>query len=110
MSQRFFIVVLPLVAGLGLISIAVLNLAFPGGTFILVWMGSFLVLYGLSFLVGSRVAMSLSGVILVAGSLGDMTLLGGMNPVDWIITNYMVFVHTVLGVAMGNFVRAQKKP
>ena len=74
------------------------------------WMGSFLVLYGLSFLVGSRVAMSLSGVILVAGSLGDMTLLGGMNPVDWIITNYMVFVHTVLGVAMGNFVRAQKKP
>ncbi len=104
MSPRMLVAGLPLAAGSALISIAVLNLAFPGGAFIMEWMGSFLVLYGLSFVLGSRVAMSLSGVILVAGSLGDMTLIGGLNPIEWIITNYMVFIHATLGVLFGHMI------
>ncbi len=105
MSPRMLVAGLPLAAGSALISIAVLNLAFPGGVFIMEWMGSFLVLYGLSYLTGSRVALSLSGVILVAGSLGDMTLLEGLNPTEWIITNYMVFIHAALGSFAGMAVR-----
>ncbi len=110
MSAKRFIAGLPLVGGSALISIAVLDLAFPGGAFILEWIGSFLVLYGVSYLAGSRVALSVSGAILVAGSLGDMTLFGGLNPVDWVITNYMVFIHAALGSFLGNLVRAQCRP
>ncbi len=105
MSSRSLIAGLPLATGSVLISVAVLGLPFPEGAFILEWVGSFLVLYGLSYLTGSRVALSLSGVILVAGSLGDMTLLEGLNPTEWVITNYMVFIHAALGSFAGMAVR-----
>ncbi len=49
--------------------------------------------------------MLLSGAVLVAGSLGDMTLLGGLNPLDWIMVNYMVFVHAALGALVGHMMR-----
>ena len=88
-----------------MISIAVLNLPFPEGAFIMEWMGAFLALYGLSYLKGSRVALTFSGVALVAGSLGDMALLGGLNPLDWIMVNYMVFVHAALGALVGHMMR-----
>jgi len=65
---------LPLVIGSALISFAVLNLVFSEGFFMLEWMGVFLALYGLSYLGGPRMAMALSGVVLVAGSLGDIVL------------------------------------
>lgn len=96
---------LPLVVGSALISLAVLNLVFSEGFFILEWMGAFLALYGLSYLCGPRVAMTISGVVLVAGSLGDIVLLGGMTPVNWIMANYMLFVHTVLGSLAGGVMR-----
>ena len=105
MSSRSLTAGLPLVAGSIMISIAVLNLPFPEGAFIMEWMGSFLALYGLSYLAGPRVSIALSGAILVAGSLGDMTLLGGLNPVDWIMVNYMVFVHAALGALAGRAMR-----
>jgi len=103
MSSRAVVAGLPLVAGSILISIAVLNLPFPEGAFIMEWMGAFLALYGLSYLAGSRVAIPLSGAVLVAGSLGDITLLGGLNPLDWIMVNYMVFVHAMVGSMAGAY-------
>lgn len=101
MSSRGLVSGLPLVAGSVLISIAVLSLSPSEGAFILEWMGSFLAFYGLSNLTGPRGAMALSGVVLVAGSLGDIALLGGMTPVNWTLANYMVFVHAVLGSLAG---------
>ena len=105
MSSRGVGAGLPLFAGSIMISVAVLNLPFPEGAFIMEWMGAFLALYGLSYLKGSRVALTFSGAALVAGSLGDMTLLGGLNPVDWIMVNYMVFIHAALGALVGHMMR-----
>ena len=105
MSSRSLTAGLPLAAGSIMISVAVLNLPFPEGAFILEWMGAFLALYGLSYLAGSRVAISLSGAVLVAGSLGDMALIGGLNPLNWIMVNYMVFVHAALGALAGRAMR-----
>ena len=110
MSSKGLVAGLPLTAGSAMISIAILNLPFPEGAFIMEWMGAFLALYGISYLSGSSMAITLSGVILVAGSLGDITLLGGLNPLDWVITNYMLFVHAILGSLMGTLVTAQRKP
>jgi len=65
------------VAGSALILMAVLNLVFSEGAFMLEWMGAFLVFYGLSYLVGTRPTLPIAGAVLVAGSLGDIILLGG---------------------------------
>ena len=105
MSSRSLTAGLPLAAGSIMISIAVLNLPFPEGAFIMEWMGAFLALYGLSYLAGSRVAMAISGAVLVSGSLGDMALLGGLSPPDWIMVNYMVFIHAALGALAGRAMR-----
>lgn len=106
MSSRGVVAGLPLVAGSILISVAVLNLPFQEGAFIMEWMGAFLAFYGLSYLVGPRPVLPVAGVVLVAGSLGDMTLLGGLNPLDWIMVNYMVFLHAMVGSMMGHILRA----
>ena len=97
LSPRILIAGLPLVAGSALISIAISNIAFSEGAFIMEWIGTFLAFYGFSTLTGSRIAISLSGVILVAGIIGDVVFLGGMTPVDWALANYMVFIHAALG-------------
>jgi len=96
---------LPLAAGSIMIGVAVLNLPFPEGAFIMEWMGAFLAFYGLSYLAGTRPVLPFAGAVLVAGSLGDMALLGGLNPVDWIMVNYMVFVHAALGALVGRMMR-----
>jgi hypothetical protein len=108
MSSRGLVAGLPLVAGSALISLAVLNLVFSEGFFMLEWMGAFLVFYGLSYLGGPRMAMALSGVVLVAGSLGDIVLLGGMTPLNWTMANYMVFVHAILGSLAGRVMKEFK--
>lgn len=105
MYSRSLVAGLPLVAGSALISLVFLNLVFSEGLFMLEWMGAFLVFYGLSYLGGPRMAMTLSGAVLVAGSLGDIILLGGMTPINWTITNYMVFVHASLGSLAGQMIR-----
>ncbi|MCW4049115.1 MAG: hypothetical protein NWE89_05195 [Candidatus Bathyarchaeota archaeon] len=105
MSQRKLVSGLPLAAGSVLVSIAVFNIAFSEGIFMLEWMGSFLAFYGLSYLLGSKMAMTLSGAVLVVGSLGDIALIGGLNPLNWIIVNYMVFIHAALGSLAGDAVR-----
>jgi hypothetical protein len=68
-------------------------------------MGAFLALYGLSYLFGHRVAITISGAILVAGSLGDIVLLGGMTPLNWTMANYMLFVHAILGSLAGRMMK-----
>lgn len=105
MSSRSLTAGLPLAAGSIMISIAVLNRPFPEGAFIMEWMGSFLAFYGLSYLVGTRPVLPIAGAILVAGSLGDMTLIGGLSPLDWIMVNYMVFIHAALGALAGRAMR-----
>ncbi len=105
MSSRSLVAGLPLFAGSALISLAVLDLVFSEGFFMLEWMGAFLALYVLSFLCGPRVAMTISGAVLVAGSLGDIILLGGMTPINWTMTNYMVFVHAILGSLAGRMMK-----
>ena len=94
--------------GSALISLAVLNLVFSEGFFMLEWMGAFLALYGLSYLFGHRVAITISGAILVAGSLGDIVLLGGTAPINWVMANYMLFVHAVLGSLAGRVMKEFK--
>jgi len=108
MSSKSLVAGLPLVVGSALISLAVLNLVFSEGFFMLEWMGAFLALYGLSYLCGHRVAITISGAILVAGSLGDIVLLGGMVPINWIMANYMLFVHAVLGSLAGRVMKEFK--
>ena len=54
MSSRSLTAGLPLAAGSIMISIAVLNLPFPEGAFIMEWMGAFLAFYGLSYLMGTQ--------------------------------------------------------
>jgi len=77
MSSRGLVAGLPLVAESALILMVVLNLVFSEGFFMLEWMGAFLVFYGLSYLVGTRPTLPIAGAVLVAGSLGDIILLGG---------------------------------
>ena len=103
-SSRILNAGLPLVAGSALISIAISNIAFSEGAFIMEWIGTFLAFYGFSTLTGTRIAISLSGVILVAGIIGDIVFLGGMTPVDVILANYMVFIHAALGSLTGKMV------
>jgi len=105
MSSKSLVAGLPLVSGSALISLAILNLVFSEGFFMLEWMGVFLALYGLSYLCGPRLAIILSGVVLVSGSLGDIVLLGEMAPINWIMANYMLFVHAVLGSIVGRVIR-----
>jgi len=76
--------------------------------FILEWRGAFLAFYGLSYLGRPRMAMALSGAVLVAGSLGDIVLLGGMTPLNWTMANYMVFVHAILGSFAGRMMKEFK--
>ena len=104
MSQRGLIVGLPLVAGSALISIAVMNTAFSEGAFMLEWMGVFLSFYGLSCLTGPRKALTLAGVILVVGIVGDIAFLGEMTPLNWTLANYMVFIHAALGSLTGQII------
>lgn len=67
-------------------------------------MGAFLAFFGLSYLVGMRPVLLIAGAVLVTGSLGDMTLLGGLNPLDWIMVNYMVFIHAALGSLVSHMI------
>ena len=105
MSSRSLTAGLPLAAGSIMISITVLNLPFPEGAFILEWMGAFLAFYGLSYLMGTRPVLPIAGAVLVAGSLEDMTLIGRLNPLDWIVVNYMVFIHAALGSLVNHRIR-----
>lgn len=104
MSSRNIIVALPLTTGSALISLAVLKIFSSEGAFILEWLGAFLAFYGLSYLIGSRMSIALSGIVLVAGSLGDIVLLGGLAPLNWILANYMVFIHSAAGSLIGQLV------
>ena len=102
MSNRNITTGLPLTTGTALIAIAILVTS--EGAFILEWMGSFLAFYGLSQLIGTRISITLSGVILVAGSLGDIILLGGLTPLNWTIVNYMVFIHSAAGTLTNHII------
>ena len=103
MSPRQIVFGLPLAAGSLLISLALLPPPLlKEGAFVLEWMGAFLIFYALSYLMGTRPVLPLAGAVLVAGSLGDITFLGGLTPTGWITVNYMVFIHAALGSLAGH--------
>ena len=110
MSSKNLIVGLPLATGSTLISVALLNSTLLEGAFIMEWMGAFLAFYGLSYLTGPRTSIALSGAVLVAGSLGDIILLGGLTPLNWTLVNYMVFVHSAAGALVGYTVKRVAYP
>jgi hypothetical protein len=90
--------VTPLIVGSSLIALAVLR-----QSFLLEWVGAFLSFIGLSYLAGRR-AFPLALVVFGAGSLGDLAFFGGL-PGGWVLTNYMVFIHSCVGSLLGNVLR-----
>jgi len=103
MSPRQIVFGLPLAAGSLLISLALLpHTLLKEGAFMLEWMGAFLIFYALSYLMGTKPVLPLAGAVLVAGSLGDITLIGGLSCNEWITVNYMVFIHAALGSLAGH--------
>ncbi|GAG99705.1 unnamed protein product [marine sediment metagenome] len=85
-----------------MISIAIL--ASLESAYILEWMGAFLAFYGLSTITGTRTSITLSTLVLVAGSLGDIVLLDGLTPLTWTLTNYMVFIHSAAGTLTNHII------
>jgi hypothetical protein len=59
--SKILVAGLPLATGFGLISLALLNLVFREGFFMLEWMGAFLSFYGLSHLLGSKPTLPIAG-------------------------------------------------
>jgi hypothetical protein len=101
------VALLPLAAGSGLISMAVLNLPlFSAGAFVMEWVGALLAFYGLTYLMGAKTVLPIAGAVLVTSSLADAVLIGRLNSTDWVIVNYMVFMHAILGSVAGHIIRA----
>ena len=96
----------PLVTGSALIALAILP-ASPLGVwaFLLEWAGSFLAFAGISYLAGPTLALPLAGAVLVAGNMGDLVMIGGLNPIDWALVNYMIFIHSAAGSLLGDAIR-----
>jgi hypothetical protein len=106
MSSKM-VALLPLAAGSGLISMALLNLPlFSAGAFVLEWVGALLAFYGLTYLIGAKTVLPIAGAVLVTSSLADAALIGRLNLTDWVIVNYMVFMHATLGSVAGHVIRA----
>ena len=102
MSSNKLVAAVPLLVGFVLVSIAIL--VSLEGAFMLEWMGAFLTFYGLSTLKGTKISIILSALVLVAGSIGDILLLGGLTPVNWTMANYMVFIHSAAGTLTSHIV------
>jgi len=104
------VALLPLAAGSGLISMALLNLPlFSAGAFVMEWVGALLAFYGLTYLMGAKTVLPIAGAVLVTSSLADAVLIGRLNSTDWVIVNYMVFMHAILGSVAGHIIRADPR-
>ncbi len=64
--------------------------------------------YGLSYLTGVRPTLLLASVVLVAGNIGDVMLVGGM-PFTWGLTNYAVFTHSLIGAFLAESIKNGQK-
>jgi len=96
----------PLVVGGLLIAAAILPMKPPYWQFaaFMEWAGAFLAFTGLSYLLSPRFAFLFGVTAFVFGSLTD-ALFAGFSPIGWGLTNYMVFVHSFLGVLIGHLLR-----
>jgi len=96
----------PLVVGGLLIAAAILPMKAPYWQFaaFMEWVGAFLAFTGLSYLLSPRFAFFFSVTAFVLGTLID-ALFAGFSPIGWSLTNYMVFVHSFLGVLIGNLLK-----
>jgi len=89
----------PLLLGVLLISVALSPIEARIAVF-LEWAGAFLTFMALTYAFQTRIAIAMNMISFLAGSLIDSWLLG-MNPLGWVLTNYMLFVHSSLGSSIG---------
>jgi len=85
-----------------LIAVAIMpvNTPYASVAAYLEWAGAFLAFTGFTLLFGLKPSVLLGTAAFIAGSLLDGTFVS-FNPIGWTLTNYMVYVHTVLGVLTG---------
>jgi len=69
--------------------------------FLLEWIGSFLVFASISHRLSPKFALTLSFSALIIGSIGDFIFIKTPNPLGWVLTNYMVFIHGLAGTLAG---------
>lgn len=70
------------------------------------WAGAFLVFMALSYSLDARFTLFVGITAFIAGSLGDSLLLS-FNPFGWVLTNYMLFVHSSLGALIGLLLKSR---
>jgi len=64
------------------------------------WAGAFLAFMALTYAFQPRTAIMMNMIAFLTGSIVDSWLLG-MNPLGWVLTNYMLFLHAFLGSSIG---------
>ena len=89
----------PLLLGVLLISVALSPIEARIAVF-LEWAGAFLAFMALTYAFQPRTAIMMNLIAFLTGSIVDSWLLG-MNPLGWVLTNYMLFLHAFLGSSIG---------
>ena len=89
----------PLILGILLISLALSPIEARIAVF-LEWAGAFLTFMALTYAFQPRTAIMMNIIAFLTGSIVDSWLLG-MNPLGWVLTNYMLFLHAFLGSSIG---------
>jgi len=72
------------------------------------WAGAFLAFTGFTLLFGLKPSFLLGTVAFLAGSLLDGAFVS-FNPIGWTLTNYMVYVHTALGMLTGLLIKIKRE-
>jgi len=65
------------------------------------WAGSLLAFTGISRLLNAKFALTLASSAFIMGSVGDLLFIKNPSPLNWTLTNYMVFVHALTGTLAG---------
>ena len=98
----------PLLLGVLLISLALSPIE-PRYAVFLEWAGAFLAFLALTYAFKPRTAIAMNMIAFLIGSIVDSWLLG-MNPLGWVLTNYMLFVHAFLGSSIGLLLKNGSPP
>jgi len=72
------------------------------------WAGAFLAFTGFTLLFGSKLSFLLGTAAFITGSLLDGAFVS-FNPIGWTLTNYMVYVHTALGILTGLLIKQTQR-
>ena len=72
------------------------------------WAGAFLAFTGFTLLIGLKFSFFLGTVAFLVGSFLDGAFVS-FNPIGWTLSNYMVYVRTILGTLTGLLLKIKKK-